>query len=401
MPLSSAGLSYEALGQGLFTPVANRTSFSQSNTPVSNGTDTSTTYRTHHTVIQTCNPIQFVYHNSFNNAGSEADGANNITVRAGVEAPAGTRNPVFFNGARSVVIEPGAYVVSDPFGFPFNKGDTILATTNVSVTAGQTWRLPITNTLSALSEGNNANGGDATVSGSIPNTSGVDMYGPAMILGIPKVPGTSVIGIIGDSIIAAITDLNQTSPQPLPGYFLRGLNNNYPFVNLSMSGDSYGNWNQTSPSLRHRRLPLLRFCTHLVVALGTNDSTSMSTRAKIFWNTLAQFGLPFYVCTIPPNTTSSDSWATTTGQTVVSNESTRLAYNALVRSAPSPMAGMFELADQFETARDSGFWKSVATGAAAAYTTDGKHPSTQAHTDAAAVVFTSKVLTGVFGDVAR
>jgi lysophospholipase L1-like esterase len=146
--------------------------------------------------------------------------------------------------------------------------------------------------------------------------------------------------------------------------------------------------------------------THILCELGVNglsagfatwSSHLLGTGTKGAWGSLAAFGVPIYQTTITPQTTSSDAWATVNNQTVASagNETARLAANAWLRdgapisASPAaggtvaavgasgvlragqtghPLAGIIEVADLAESARDSGKWK-------AGYTGDGTHPN--------------------------
>jgi hypothetical protein len=71
-------------------------------------------------------------------------------------------------------------------------------------------------------------------------------------------------------------------------------------------------------------------------------------------------------------------------QTPAATEANRVSLNTWLRTVPSPLTGVVEIADVFETARNSGLWK--VNGTANYYTTDGIHPSALGHTDAAAVI---------------
>jgi hypothetical protein len=73
--------------------------------------------------------------NWYNNLGAEIDGPNAITVRAALESSDAQFIPLFFKGARDVVIQPGATVTADDSGFDVVKGEVFY----VTVTSGQKW----------------------------------------------------------------------------------------------------------------------------------------------------------------------------------------------------------------------------------------------------------------------
>jgi hypothetical protein len=117
------------------------------------------------------------------------------------------------------------------------------------------------------------------------------------------------------------------------------------------------------------------------VLLGTNDVgrtlVQMQTDLTTIWTALSNRGMKVHAGTIPPGTTSTDSWATTANQTKKATEATRVAFNDWIRTTPAPLAGYVETADACETARNSGFWK--VNGAANYATTDGTHPTDVIH----------------------
>lgn len=473
-----------------YVPCADRATFAVSAGQLSNGTDLGNSYRTKHIPCITGFNVRLVYCNSFNNSGPEGDGRNNILVQAAVETPSGTFLAASFNGARSVVIEPGGMAISDPVGAQIVKGTAFFTrtyvtgagsqftdgvsnatTTFTSATAafsqadvgrsirstsgtdipdgtiinavgsatsitlsaaatttasaitfvvgrdaaptatgvtGLKWPLNYNGTGAAIGEGVNA-GVNAVMNGSITGTTG-NWYGPASIWAIPAVTGQTVIGLIGDSILNGSTDNSNpatapASPQPNSGYFKRALNGNYCFVEVSLSGASAADWGTSNK--RQRRLALLNECTHFYVAMGTNDLSNNAATAQTQLTNLyaflnQTFKVPIWVGTVPPLTTSSDSWATTANQTVAASESNRTAINDLLRGVPANVTGVFEVADQIETARNSGIWQSVGTGLPAAITTDGKHPNAAGHNQiATASAFNAAALSRAFGPVSQ
>lgn len=112
------------------------------------------------------------------------------------------------------------------------------------------------------------------------------------------------------------------------------------------------------------RMALLKYAgvTHVIVALGTNDVTGGVTLANIkldltyLYNLLAAQGYVVIGATVPPNTTSTDSWATVGNQTVTANESNRTGLNTWIRSLPAPLAGFTERCTPVESTPGSGKW---------------------------------------------
>lgn len=342
---------------------------------------------------------------------TEADGANDITVKAAVEPVGSLVIPVTFNGNRTVTISPGGTAISDPVGIDIVKGATFYTRTFVSVTAGT---FPINNIPTASTgEGNNyANpaGADLTTPGSASLT-GVGtnqyVYGPAAILGIVTDPGKPVIGILGDSIFNGTGDSSYANG----GLAQRALGNNYSFQKVAFPGEALTGWIGNSGSTRVRRMGLLALvgCTHIVTDYTVNSlaTTTIQQDAVTAWQTMTRVTASVYATTLTPQTTSTDSWATVANQTVqypTDREPRRVAYNGwlrdgapingssvpqavgttgagIVRAGQSghPLMGWFEVADLAETARNSGIWK-------AGYCLDGTHPSATGHAALAAAI---------------
>jgi lysophospholipase L1-like esterase len=160
------------------------------------------------------------------------------------------------------------------------------------------------------------------------------VLGPSAILGQPIDPGKSVVGVVGDSIVAGTGDFQV-------GWVQRLLNGNYSFQKVAYPGEGVG----------------------LV-----------------------------YATTCTPQTTSTDGWVTVINQTVANagKETKRVQYNDWLRDgAPTvggvavavgtnpavragevghPLFGFIEVATLAESGVNSGLWK-------AGYTDDGTHPN--------------------------
>lgn len=172
---------------------------------LSNGTDTTTTYRYKHTILFDGSDVRLVDGNFYN---GDVKGVNTITVRSGVEVPVATRQgsatvpstlPVSFNGSRSVVIEPGCWAVSDPVPVDVTLGQLLYTRTNVTVaSAGQNWPTSLY-TYAGEQEGATA-GSDTSDSGTIATVSARG-YGPVAVVGIPDRGKPATVAGLGDSIM--------------------------------------------------------------------------------------------------------------------------------------------------------------------------------------------------------
>jgi hypothetical protein len=357
---------------------------------LSNGTDTTTTYRYKHTILFDGSDVRLVYGNFYN---GDVKGVNSITVRSGVEIPVATPQgsatvpstlPVSFNGSRSVVIEPGCWAVSDPVPVDVTAGQLLYTRTNVTVaSAGQKWPVSLY-TYAGEQEGSVA-GSDTSDSGTIPTVSARG-FGPVAVLGIPDRGKPATVAGLGDSIMFGSGDSGY--PNGL-GYATRALMDaNIGFMNLAKNTEQAAQV-ASIPGFKYRR-NLLVSCTHVMEAYGRNDwgnAASLATLQanKIYlWNAAAKRGIKVTTATNFPATTSTDGWTSAGGQTVVAGESVRVALNNWIRDgAPMlngvavatgsnatgtvrigasghPVIGYHELADAAETARNSGIWKTGA-----------------------------------------
>lgn len=348
-------------------------------------------------------------------------------LRVGVESVFGLFRQVTFNGRVTVTVPPGAIVVSDPIGWaiagPGNGNPSWASTafqyffTRTFVTldgsGGKTPRIEAINTSigDACETGTGLT--DKTISGTV-GTSGVDPYGPAAIVGVPSFGRHSVVFVAGDSIAAGTGD-TPTVGTP-GGYIMRALYaakiGTARHAVASQQASALANMDNTGVHTGfHVTMPSLTGCSHAICQYGFNDmgtlgnQTAAATEARLVlaWLRLGSRGAKVFQTTITPNSTSTDSWATTGNQTTTAWNSERIALNDWLRAgapinsttrAPvaigtggallagsigHPLTGYFEAADIAESARNSGIWK-------AGYTADGTHPSTTGATAMSAAI---------------
>ena len=339
-------------------------------------------------------------------APAETAGANSITVKAAFEYGfAGQPTaliPLYFNGARSAVIEAGATRLCDPAGFQMTKGTFGYLRVAVSVASlGQFW--PTGRALVGGASELSWNSDQVDVLGTAGGSNGFTyMYGPAAIIGFGENDNASVL-IVGDSIAAgSVGEASGGDSQGNQGYVERALANNLPWANTARGSDQFA----TFLAAHSRRLAYgPQFATHAISEMGVNDIfianrslTVLQDMAISTWKRLAGERMKVFQTTITPRTTSTDSWATLANQTLFSvpQEAVRVAFNDWIRAgapivagaavaigtggavlagaAGHPLTGFFEVADIAESARNSGKWK--VTGAANYATADGTHPTT-------------------------
>lgn len=330
---------------------------------------------------------------------------NQVTFKAAIQYQ-GTTYPIYFGTTRSVTVDDGTTIVSEPVSLILPAGATIGIRMLTSVAT------------SALKWPNDALGGgpgvtnlgdgyvlgDAVDSGTI-GTAG-SVAAPMIILGTPLGAPLPRIAAIGDSIMAGLGDTGQSVGYGQVGpnsWLTRGIASTLPMFRFAGGSDLAMNWAAAGGAVQIRRGRFFRGMSRAVIALGTNDLSGVnSVSARTFAQLQADIttivsqlnsrGIPsskIWIATLPPRTTSTDSFATTANQTVVASESKRVAYNTWVRGVPLGIAGCIDVAAQVETALNSGIWK--ATGSAQGYTEDGIHPNATGHTAMAAAVPVSAI----------
>ena len=123
-----------------------------------------------------------------------------------------------------------------------------------------------------------------------------------------------------------------------------------------------------------------QWCTHVVDQYGVNDLTGGTVQATIAANrsTIAGYftGKPVFGTTIPPVTTSTDSWVTQVNQALNFYNSNRYNFNALVAAGISGETNYFDISSALDPT-NSGKWP--VTGQSSYYTGDGTHEGNTAN----------------------
>jgi lysophospholipase L1-like esterase len=207
--------------------------------------------------------------------------------------------------------------------------------------------------------------------------------------------------IVGDSLQCGVGDANDSTANAV-GILPRCLWPTTPYISFGSSGDSLHLFLQTYAK-RLLSLPYVRniFATHGCndVRAGRSD-TQIRSDLVSYWAILKRSAVApvrLFAATLTHTTTSTDNWATTANQTKAQYFDTgvRETVNDWLRDgapmvagtpAPTgtagatrignsehPVHGLVEIADLFETSRNSGIWK--VDGTEAKWTVDGVHPS--------------------------
>jgi hypothetical protein len=219
------------------------------------------------------------------------------------------------------------------------------------------------------------NAADATLYGAAAPSGGAysAYYGPVLILG-RSTSRKPIVLSLGDSIFDGYSEDFHSNYQ---GPILRACRaNGFPMVKLNRGGETALSFN--NPSTRRFRAPLMAGCTHAIVEYGTNDGINSGAQATNVINRLVAIGtylntlgIKAWVATIPPRTTSTDSWATTGNQTDVSLTANLATINQAIRGATNGLniyQGVIDLEGACSSAQDSGKWGTSKTG-------DGVHPN--------------------------
>jgi hypothetical protein len=345
--------------------------------------------------------------NSRSASSGEGDALNPITLKATIGPTAtGPWCPLSVGGKRTITLDGGPDVDSDPIPFHVAPGGTLYVKTFLSVTSGQFWYPQTPAGAKGTTYWCSQSNGEADLSSSqsaFTATTGTVPYAPVAIIDERAPSNRPSVAVIGDSIGMGLVDSVSNM-----GFFLRALRGQLCYQRIAVSGNTIQAMMTTNKG--QRRLNLIRGCNFAFDEFGTNDIVANSrTLAQLqadkiaLWTLLAGMGVKVSPTTLIPRATSTDLWVTPGNQTPftspASAEPVRLGYNAWIR-AGSPIdptthaavaigtsgalvAGQVghpsipytEVADSIESLRDSGVWKAPPAGQTNYYTNDGTHPS--------------------------
>jgi hypothetical protein len=299
-----------------------------------------------------------------------------ITVNGSICYPGpndviGTYGPVTIApGANLDVLVPVS--VEIPAGAKFYEGVYVVPTSGCQIPVIGAC-IDSTNILDCnlpIGEGSIVSTSATDLTASLGTISGVDsalMYGALAISAVQPVT-QPVLAVDGDSLEAGFRGgadaFNNVGP------FAWAFGDSVAVLNLGCSGktaavDVGGGFSGTGyTSAMQMREDTMRRCgvNIVLVALGTNDFNGGAAAATIMADLSYKYteynGLGFQVwgATLPPRTTSTDNWATTTNQSVTANESKRTGLNTLLRATPTPLAGVLEFCTPVESSPGSGLW---------------------------------------------
>lgn len=306
------------------------------------------------------------------------------SVTASIEYPAGTFTQIKFGGAVMGTIADGVPLQSDFSAISVPEGARVWS---------HIW-MHCANGLMYQPVGSQPNGGlgdaaqtsatalpDQTMTGGTPYASG-NIYGPLAVIG--DSPGDAVF-IGGDSLAMGTGDT--TDGLGHVGIIERAIGPSMASSRFGSSGSQINNFANSfflAPTTTQPLGFMLKYFNKFLFQFGTNDFALGSRTSS---QALADVGtvmgmLPanseMYVCTPPPRSTSTDTFATptylvpaTNNQTVATGQAQKAAYIAALTSisAPLGLTGVIDQTTCLEFSPKSGYWK------APACTPDGVHPA--------------------------
>ncbi|MGG4090549.1 SGNH/GDSL hydrolase family protein [Paenibacillus lautus] len=364
----------------------------------SNGTDIDVTYRSIHEALCGFNSQVLMYGNFYNDGRTTGLSPYKINVSVDID---GTTYPVFFdNGQTHKTVPPGGRVLSDelqiyvppvPEGSPSPK---IFVRTHVVVNPGE--KYPVGLTLAGGSNiGEGIMPGDVTT-GTFTSTTPTPLYGLTPLALYGRLTASSkrfkTVGLCGDSIsVGAGRTVAPIDGRPAGevGFMQIGaLRAGWGYLSIGMNGQKASDF--VSPARRMHQMHMIKDCDLVIVEYGTNDLNAGRTFEQLKADLLAihqaywEMGIPTVQTTIAPRTNSTDGWSTLEGQTPAhantagGPDSVRSRINGWIRNN-SDNIRCIEIADIWESARNSGLWKVNPS-----LTSDGIHPNNQGHDNAAA-----------------
>lgn len=384
---------------------------------------TAGTHKTRHTILANSSDICVEYSGHYS-AGGGTDQVQPVSIPLKASLlVGGVVYPLTFNGLRSVTLDPGGYLRSDPITLDIDAATRL----DVLTFANTTGFYGNTTTKGGWAAGGFVATDQTDVGTGVVADSTSTVFGPCNISGTRLAVGADCV-IAGDSISAGEQDVGaggtgvayaawSTGGGVAGGFMARALTTaKIGHVNIAQSGSTALQFAGAVQGKYRKRF--IRGRANFTSNFGVNDLSAGQTTAQLqanlvkIWTNAASRGPRVFQTTITPVTTSTDGWVTTGNQTIANagNNTNRIAVNDWLRagapidpvskaavavgtagalvagSGDHPLYFVFDIADAVETARNSGIWK-------ANYTPDGTHPSATGAAAAAGAVDTTKLLT--------
>lgn len=343
--------------------------------------------------------LRLLYCNFYVGSGSEVAGSYDYTLESAIlRPPFGTAIAMTVGPTKKPTVSAGAGIFeTNPLGMDVIAGETVQVRTahvvnsGESVVGGMKVKASNDKMYSSNSTSSQVYTNDTMTA---PTGGAISTYGvqPVGLVGRPRTP-TVAIAIWGDSIGYGQGDSNDGDGNS--GYVERGLWDVYdmgddgmapvPYINMSRSGDRVSQQGRTVGVLKRS---VIRYATHVLVELGTNDVSNGDSLATIKANFLALYesirraGKYVHQAKITPKTVDQTNAAifSTPYQPGGIRDQLNLWFDDLVEDGT--LDGVVDPNSVLEDDENPGFW------ADASYSTDGLHLSAAGATAASAVVRT-------------
>jgi len=296
-------------------------------------------------------------------------GFGTATIRAQVEYPVGSGyTDVTFGGSLIGTIPSGGLLESDEIAVNIPRGAKFyyrIMYRNIDGTGMLYTKNGVTG--DDVSHFSTSGLGDImSGAGTITQTQAGSYYGPAYVVQKTRVRS---FALLGDSRMQGYSDIPEAVGYS--GQLGRALSPHFGVCRIAQYSDRLS-WFLPYGAVRQG---VLKYATDIWTNHGINDLNAGGLSVAVHEAnilSLAQIAgsRGLIAMTLPPLTTSTDSWATTGNQTISNGtvNAKRIAYNNDLRGGLVPGVSCYiEAADAVESARDSGIWK------APGYVADGTH----------------------------
>jgi hypothetical protein len=277
-----------------------------------------------------------------------------VTMTASIEYPAGNFYQLKWGGSPTLTVAQGTTQFTDVLNVVIPKGAKFYTRQYLTSTAAGGFNVSLNNlggsSYTCMDPANGDAsvylGGDQTMGGTMNDEQGGLIQMPILaIVGPTRQPS---IGIIGDSRTALAVNCSASFNNGNTGGEAIAVGPYYGYINVGRVEDQANFWS-LNPSGHVNRLLLLKYCSHLLCEIGINDihvGGRSAAQLKADLTTIAGMvpSLAMFASTIPPETTSTDNWATTANQTplATAQEAIREAVNIAIRAGLPGMAGYYD-----------------------------------------------------------
>lgn len=323
-------------------------------------TDAGRFTRSGHQIPRGASQLQFVYHNS--TVVDDID-YSPIKIKASFEITTGTYIPIHFEGEDPttgyVTVAPGCWAVSKPLGYNMPGLTKIYVNTNVQpAISGGTYPIGY-----AVDNGQGENWlvttTDYTATPSPGSSGGSNGFVPIAICAVPTGGNSNVpvVLLVGDSIAAGVGGFNNDAAGTDGGLCANAFQAaGICYMNYGSNGYNLRQMSAHQRSRQHK-MEIATSCTSVFLIGGTNDLNSNATLADMkaslttLWADYAATGAKVWAFTVPPRTTSTDSFATVANQSAatpdfgpeVTGGSVLTQLNAWIRAKQPNVFGVVDL----------------------------------------------------------